>query len=127
MLLEQHLRRRTGETEEVRNWRKWNFSTFSPIFSQKYRPSKPLMKNLAKLGRRWNHLKSEFFVVLSIFKLIFFKFREMREYKARVESYSREMLRKESQIKELQGRIENGDGCKFKISIIFFYRDILAL
>ena len=39
--------------------------------------------------------------------------REMKEYKSRVESYSREMLRKESQIKELQGRIEIGDGCKY--------------
>ena len=37
----------------------------------------------------------------------------MIEYKGRVESYSREMLRKESQIKELQGRIETGDGCKY--------------
>ena len=37
----------------------------------------------------------------------------MKEYKSRVESYSREMLRKESQIKELQGRIEIGDGCKY--------------
>ena len=37
----------------------------------------------------------------------------MNEYKGRVESYSRECLRKESQIKELQGRIETGDGCKY--------------
>eukprot|EP00092_Neocalanus_flemingeri_P026636 GFUD01028871.1.p1 GENE.GFUD01028871.1~~GFUD01028871.1.p1 ORF type:complete len:1866 (+),score=354.78 GFUD01028871.1:539-6136(+) len=36
--------------------------------------------------------------------------KDMIEYKGRVESYSREMLRKESQIKELQGRIETGDG-----------------
>ena len=43
----------------------------------------------------------------------------MKEYKSRVESYSREMLRKESQIKELQGRIEIGDGCKYiKITFI---------
>ena len=38
----------------------------------------------------------------------------MRDYKTRVESYSREMLRKDSQIKELQGRIES-DGCKYFI------------
>ena len=36
--------------------------------------------------------------------------KDMNEYKGRVESYSRECLRKESQIKELQGRIETGDG-----------------
>ena len=37
----------------------------------------------------------------------------MKEFKSRVDSYSREMLRKDSQIKELQGRIEVGDGCKY--------------
>ena len=41
----------------------------------------------------------------------------MIEYKGRVESYSREMLRKESQIKELQGRIETGDGCEYLFQI----------
>ena len=45
--------------------------------------------------------------------------RDMREYKSRVESYSREMLRKESQIKELQGRIESGDGCKYFLVCFF--------
>ena len=35
----------------------------------------------------------------------------MIDYKGRVETYSREMLRKESQIKELQSRMEAGDGC----------------
>ena len=39
--------------------------------------------------------------------------RDMVEYKGRVESYSREVLRKESQIKELQGRIDTGDGCEY--------------
>ena len=42
--------------------------------------------------------------------------RDMKDYKSRVESYSREMLRKDSQIKELQGRIETGDGCKYYIT-----------
>merc|ERR1719319_834179 len=36
--------------------------------------------------------------------------KDMTEYKGRVETYSREVLRKESQIKELQGRIDTGDG-----------------
>ena len=40
----------------------------------------------------------------------------MMDYKGRVESYSREMLRKESQIKELQTRMETGDGCKYHLS-----------
>jgi hypothetical protein len=42
----------------------------------------------------------------------FFPFRDVREYKSRVESYSREILRKEAQIKELQNRLENGEGSK---------------
>lgn len=44
--------------------------------------------------------------------------RDMMEYKGRVESYSREVLRKESQIKELQGRIETGDGCEY---LVFYH------
>merc|ERR1719464_583640 len=36
--------------------------------------------------------------------------KDMIDYKGRVESYSREMLRKESQIKEMQTRLETGDG-----------------
>ena len=39
-------------------------------------------------------------------------FREIREYKSRVESYSREMLRKEAQCRDLQQRLENGEGSK---------------
>ena len=38
----------------------------------------------------------------------------MIDYKGRVETYSREMLRKESQIKELQSRMETGDGCEYQ-------------
>ena len=41
----------------------------------------------------------------------------MKEFKSRVDSYSREMMRKDSQIKELQGRIEVGDGCKYYFSV----------
>jgi len=40
--------------------------------------------------------------------------KDMVDYKGRVESYSREVMRKESQIKELQGRIDTGDGCRPK-------------
>ena len=39
--------------------------------------------------------------------------RDMVEYKGRVNAYSQEVLRKESQIKELQGRIDTGDGCEY--------------
>jgi len=35
---------------------------------------------------------------------------DIREYKSRVESYSREMLRKEAQIRDMTQRLENGDG-----------------
>ena len=41
--------------------------------------------------------------------------RDIREYKSRVESYSREMLRKEAQVRELQSRLENGEGSKLFI------------
>ena len=42
--------------------------------------------------------------------------RDMVEYKGRVNAYSQEVLRKESQIKELQGRIDTGDGCEYYCS-----------
>ena len=48
--------------------------------------------------------------------------RDMVEYKGRVESYSREVLRKESQIKELQGRIDTGDGCEYFPFKTFFLK-----
>ena len=53
----------------------------------------------------------------------------MIDYKGRVESYSREMLRKESQIKELQTRMEAGDGCEYLLPVTLpsalFSREIL--
>ena len=49
----------------------------------------------------------------------------MVDYKGRVESYSREVLRKESQIKELQGRIDTGDGCEY--SALTFSKLLLSL
>lgn len=40
-------------------------------------------------------------------------FRDVRDYKSRIEAYSREMLRKEAQLKDLQSRVDNGDGSKY--------------
>ena len=51
---------------------------------------------------------------------IYIIFREIREYKSRVESYSREMLRKEAQVRDLTQRLENGEGSKL-ISHNFFH------
>jgi hypothetical protein len=51
---------------------------------------------------------------------IFFPCRDVREYKSRVESYSREILRKEAQIKELQNRLENGEGSKSPKTFLLF-------
>ena len=50
---------------------------------------------------------------------IYIIFREIREYKSRVESYSREMLRKEAQVRDLTQRLENGEGSKLKFHVIF--------
>lgn len=40
-------------------------------------------------------------------------FRELRDFKQRLDSVSHEMKRKEMQIKELQTRLESGDSCKY--------------
>ena len=57
--------------------------------------------------------------------MYFFKifFREIREYKSRVESYSREMLRKEAQCRDLQQRLENGEGSKLYFIYFLVYED----
>ena len=39
--------------------------------------------------------------------------RDTREFKARVDSYSREMLRKEAQIRDLQTRLDQGEGSEY--------------
>lgn len=64
-----------------------------------------------------SYFKTPFIPVLllrSSFRPFPFLSRDVREYKTRVDSYSREMLRKEQQIKELQSRLENGEGSKWK-------------
>ena len=53
-----------------------------------------------------------FFLPLTCSLYLWLFFREIREYKSRVESYSREMLRKEAQCRDLQQRLENGEGSK---------------
>jgi len=40
-------------------------------------------------------------------------YRDVSEFKTRIDSYSREMLRKEATIRDLQGRLENGDGSEY--------------
>merc|ERR1719367_370956 len=47
---------------------------------------------------------------------------EIREYKSRVESYSREMLRKEAQVRDLTQRLENGEGTYNRSTSILGYR-----
>ena len=42
---------------------------------------------------------------------------DVRDYKSRIEGYSREMLRKEAQIRDLQQMVDK-DGCKFTFSLL---------
>lgn len=39
-------------------------------------------------------------------------YRDMREFKQRYESVSRENIRKDKQVRDLQIRLEAGEGCK---------------
>lgn len=41
-------------------------------------------------------------------------FRELRDFRQRLDSMSHEMKRKEIQIKDLQSRLDSGDGCKYQ-------------
>ena len=65
-------------------------------------------------SRMWVFLKSILIIVINEKKSFS---RDIREYKSRVESYSREMLRKEAQVRDLQQRLENGDGSKFYLLV----------
>ena len=42
---------------------------------------------------------------------------DVRDYKSRIEGYSREMLRKEAQIRDLQQMVDK-DGCKSTFSLL---------
>lgn len=53
--------------------------------------------------------------------------REMREFRQRFESLSHELKRKEMQIKELQGRIDSGDGCKLHFLLTILVSCIYVL
>lgn len=44
-------RKRTGGTEDPKNWTRWNFSIFKVLFSPRSRRSRPSVKNLPRQGR----------------------------------------------------------------------------
>jgi hypothetical protein len=47
--------------------------------------------------------------------------RELRDFRHKFEILSHDMKGKESQIKELQSKLESGEGCKYKMFQINFY------
>lgn len=53
----------------------------------------------------WNHL--------NLYSIHFFFFRELWEVKGQREELARDLVRKDSQLKEMQQRLESGDGCKY--------------
>ena len=82
-------------------------------FQKKKFKKKNLKKKLKKKKIKKNIWKiMNFFLPLTCSLYLWLFFREIREYKSRVESYSREMLRKEAQCRDLQQRLENGEGSK---------------
>ena len=62
-------------------------------------------------------------ICVNPFSLIlnFYCHRDVRDYKSRIDAYSREMLRKEAQIKDLQTRVDNGDGSKLFVAFFILY------
>lgn len=61
----------------------------------------------------------------------------MRDFKQRLDTMSHELKRKDMQVKELQGRLDTGDGCKYisidnvrntkctKIHLLYYYRNVI--
>jgi len=45
--------------------------------------------------------------------LFFYFFRELKDLKQRLDTMSHELKRKDMQIKEMQARLDTGDGCKY--------------
>lgn len=69
---------------------------------------------------------------------LFFLFRELRDFKQRLDTMSHELKRKDMQVKELQARLETGDGCKYtsidnvesekctKVRLLYRYENIAS-
>ncbi len=53
--------------------------------------------------------------------------RDVSDFKSRVDSYSREILRKEAQIRDLQARLENGEGSKCSVHLFPLDSSILPM
>ena len=49
---------------------------------------------------------------------LFFLSRDVSDYKTRVDAYSREILRKEATIRDLQARLENGEGSEYTVHFL---------
>ena len=85
-------------------------------------PNKPSTRSLVKSEQNWKPQECKFYQenhnCIEFEFGIFFVFRDIREYKSRVESYSREMLRKEAQVRDLQQRLENGEGSKYTLKLL---------
>lgn len=79
---------------------------------------------------------------LDIFVSFFFLFsffRELKDLKQRLDTMSHELKRKDMQVKELQARLDTGDGCKYisidnvkrkkctKLYFLYRYRNIISI
>lgn len=53
------------------------------------------------------------FFICTIYFISFYFFRELRDFKQRLDTMSHELKRKDMQVKELQARLDTGDGCKY--------------
>lgn len=70
--------------------------------------------------------------------LYYYLFRELRDFRQRFDTLTHEIKRKEMQIKELQARLDTGDGCKYisfntvtktnflKILLLRFYKNSVS-
>lgn len=130
-------RTRIGETDDLRNSIKWNCLRCKVLCKVKSKLKPPYPKSSVGPGPIWLRLKSNFiyFCFCSAFLLqqcfflwlvAYYKYtilfcvhrRDLRETRLRYDSVGSDMKRKENQIRDLQQRLENSEGCKssFKYS-----------
>lgn len=113
-------RTRTGETDDLRNSIKWNCLLCKVLCKVKSKLKPPYPKSSVGPEPIWLRLKSNFIgfvfcaqVVKTIFNFFLLcKYRDLRESRLRFDSVGTDMKRKENQIRELQQRLENSEGCK---------------
>lgn len=74
-----------------------------------------MRKLQTKNNNELNTFVFSFLFFFYFYFISFYFFRELRDFKQRLDTMSHELKRKDMQVKELQARLDTGDGCKYTL------------